>query len=189
MTPTQLLHESNSIVHVTEHEGNPHRRPLTYDEIHALFDAADARVEQIRAHHRKGVTAAMRDAALLKTIYAFGIRRREAWGLDLADLRHNPTVRPVRPVRCAVRALGQVLPRQPTETPHGFSPSRRWTGSCPCSNSGAARYGRASAPTVIRRWVTERADRMSLRRINDAFTAARAAGLDPSLDLHFLRHS
>lgn len=90
VTPTQLLHESNSIVHVTEHEGNPLRRPLTYDEIHALFDAADARVEQIRAHHRKGATAAMRDAALLKTIYAFGIRRREAWGLDLADLRHNP---------------------------------------------------------------------------------------------------
>ncbi len=85
VTPTQLLHESNSIVHVTEHEGNPRRRPLTYDEIHALFDAADARVEQIRAHHRKGATAAMRDAALLKTIYAFGIRRREAWGLDLAQ--------------------------------------------------------------------------------------------------------
>ncbi len=33
-------------------------------------------------------------------------------------------------------------------------------------------------------------DRMSLRRINEAFTAARdAAGLDPSLDLHCLRHS
>lgn len=92
VTPTQLLHESNSIVHVTEHEGNPRRRPLTYDEIHALFDAADARVEQIRAHHRKGATAAMRDAALLKTIYAFGIRRREAWGgLDLARMLLYPS--------------------------------------------------------------------------------------------------
>ena len=35
---------------------------------------------------------AMRDAAVLKTMYAFGLRRREAWGLDLADLRHNPKV-------------------------------------------------------------------------------------------------
>lgn len=51
--------QGNSIVHVTEHEGDPSRRPLTYDEIQALFDAADARVEQIRAHHRNGATAAM----------------------------------------------------------------------------------------------------------------------------------
>lgn len=39
-------------------------------------------------------------------------------------------------------------------------------------------------------WVTERASRISLRRINEAFTTAReAAGLDPALDLHCLRHS
>jgi hypothetical protein len=34
---------------VTEFEGQPHRRPLTYDEVQALFDAADGRVEEIRA--------------------------------------------------------------------------------------------------------------------------------------------
>jgi site-specific recombinase XerD len=49
------------------------------------------------------------------------------------------------------------------------------------------RFGATAHPAV---GVTERADRMSLRRINEAFTAARdAAGLDPSLDLHCLRHS
>jgi integrase len=74
-------------------EGQPHRRPLTYDEVQALFDAADGRVEEIRSRGRKGALAAQRDAALLKTVYAFGLRRREAWGLDLADLRHNPQVR------------------------------------------------------------------------------------------------
>ncbi len=111
VAPRQLLHEENSIVHVTEHEGDPRRRPLTYDEIQALFDAADARVEQIRAHHRKGAAAAMRDAALLKTIYAFGIRRREAWGTGPDGSAAQPEgTPPVRPVRRAVRALGQVLP-------------------------------------------------------------------------------
>ena len=70
--------------------GLPHRRPLTYDEVQALFDAADGRVEEIRSRGRKGALAAQRDAALLKTIYAFGLRRREAWGLDLPDLRRNP---------------------------------------------------------------------------------------------------
>ena len=32
----------------------------------------------------------MRDAALLKTVYAFGLRRNETRMLDLSDLRRNP---------------------------------------------------------------------------------------------------
>lgn len=39
-------------------------------------------------------------------------------------------------------------------------------------------------------WVTERASRISLRGINEAFEQARdAAGLPSELDLHSLRHS
>lgn len=39
-------------------------------------------------------------------------------------------------------------------------------------------------------WITERRGRMSPRKINDAFDAARqAAGLPDVLDLHCLRHS
>jgi integrase len=90
ITPSQVLHEWNTVVHVSEYEGDPRRRPLTYDEVQAMFDAADGHVDAIRTRHRKGGLAAMRDAALLRTIYAFGLRRQEAWGLDLSDLRHNP---------------------------------------------------------------------------------------------------
>jgi hypothetical protein len=39
--PRQILDEWNTVAHVTEFEGQPHRRPLTYDEVQALFDAAD----------------------------------------------------------------------------------------------------------------------------------------------------
>ncbi|MGY4784677.1 tyrosine-type recombinase/integrase [Rhodococcus opacus] len=190
VAPRQLLHEENSIVHVTEHEGDPRRRPLTYDEIQALFDAADARVEQIRAHHRKGAAAAMRDAALLKTVYAFGIRRREAWGLDLADLRHNPKAP-------QFGRFGALFVRW-GKSSRGSPPKRRTVLTVPemdwivpvleqwCTEV-RPRFGATSHPAV---WVTERADRMSLRRINEAFTAVRdAAGLEPSLDLHCLRHS
>jgi integrase/recombinase XerD len=46
--PMQILHEHNSITHVTEFEGRPGRRPLTYEEVQALFDAADGRVDEIR---------------------------------------------------------------------------------------------------------------------------------------------
>ena len=71
--PQQILDEWNTVAHVTEYEGQPHRRPLTYDEIQALFDAADGRVEEIRSRGRKGALAAQRDSALLKTVYAFGL--------------------------------------------------------------------------------------------------------------------
>jgi hypothetical protein len=88
--PMQILHEHNSVAHVTEFEGQPGRRPLSYDEVQALFDAADGRVEDIRSRGRKGALTAMRDSALLKAFYAFGLRRQEACGLDVTDLRHNP---------------------------------------------------------------------------------------------------
>jgi integrase len=69
-------------------------RTKTYDEIQALLDAADGRVEEIRNRGRKGALTAMRDSALLKTYYAYGMRRRENVGLDLADLRRNRDARP-----------------------------------------------------------------------------------------------
>jgi len=53
--PQQMLGDWNMVPHVTEYEGQPGRRPLTYDEVQALFDAADGRVEEIRARGRKGV--------------------------------------------------------------------------------------------------------------------------------------
>jgi hypothetical protein len=52
--PTQILHEWNSVKHVTNYEGDPRRRALTYDEIQALFDAADSLVGDIRDRGRKG---------------------------------------------------------------------------------------------------------------------------------------
>jgi hypothetical protein len=68
VAPRQLLHEWNTIVHVGDYEGDPRRRPLTYDEVQALFDAADGIAEEVRGRGRKGSLRAMRDAALLKTM-------------------------------------------------------------------------------------------------------------------------
>ena len=76
--PEQVFHEENSIVHVTDYEGDPSRRPLTYDEVQALFDAADGQAARISARRRKGAITAIRDAALLKFVYAYGLRRSEA---------------------------------------------------------------------------------------------------------------
>ncbi len=61
--PTAVLHEWNSMVHAADFEGRPGRRPLTYDEVQVLFDAADGRVAQVRRRRSKGATAAARDSA------------------------------------------------------------------------------------------------------------------------------
>jgi integrase len=71
--PAPVIGAWNTIAHVAAYEGGPQRRPLTYDEVQALFDAADGRAEEISRRGRKGGLVARRDAALLKVIYAFGL--------------------------------------------------------------------------------------------------------------------
>lgn len=188
--PQEVFHEGNSVLHTAEYEADPRRRPLTYDEVQALFDAADARPSKIRGQGRKGALCALRDAAVLKTVYAYGTRRTESSRLDLVDLRRNRkapqfgkfgslmvrfgksskgappkrrTVLTVPEMDWAVDALDQWL----SEIRPQFSPGRH--------------------PAL---WVTERAGRLSPRSINEAFVEARrAADLDEDLDLHCLRHS
>ena len=148
--PQRILDEWITVAHVTDYEGQPHRRPLTYDEVQALFDAADGRVDEIRSRGRKGALAAQRDAALLKTVYAFGLRRREAWGLDLADLRHNPQVR-------QFSRYGALFVRW-GKSSNGSPPKRRtvltvpemdWV--VPCWSSGSGRSARCSPREATRR--------------------------------------
>jgi len=47
--PQQIFHEDNRVAHVAEYEGQPGRRPLTYDEVQSLFDAADGQAEEAQA--------------------------------------------------------------------------------------------------------------------------------------------
>jgi integrase/recombinase XerC len=188
--PAQIFHEDNRVAHVGEYEGRPERRPLTYDEVQALFDAVDGRVEEIRGRGRKGALTAMRDAALLKTIYAFGLRRNEARGLDLADLRRNPKAADYG--RC-----GGLFVRF-GKASNGSPPKRRTVLTVPemdwivdvlehWINEVRPLFSPGPLAAI---WVTERASRISLRGINVAFDQARdAAGLPAELDLHSLRHS
>jgi site-specific recombinase XerD len=188
--PAQILSEHNTVAHTADYEGRPGRRPLTYDEVQALFDAADGRVEDIRARRRKGALTALRDAVLLKTVYAFGLRRQEAWGLDLVDLRRNPQA-------ADYGNLGALTVRY-GKSANGGPPKRRTVLTVP-EMDWIVPVLRAWLEEVRpllspgrhpALWVTERRGRLSMRSINDAFTTARdAAGLDPDLDLHALRHS
>lgn len=150
--PVQLLHEWNTVAHRLDYEGEPGRRPLSYDEVQALFDAADGLVDAARALGRKGGLTTQRDAVLLKCVYAFGLRRREAWGLDVVDLGRNLRLRrSAGSGRCScATARGR-----PAASRSGarYCWSRRWTGSSRCWVSGS--------PTCGRCWCRERTRRCS----------------------------
>ena len=188
--PMQILHEHNSITHVTEFEGQPGRRPLSYEEVQALFDAADGRVEETRKRRRKGALTAMRDSALLKTVYAFGLRRREAAGLDLTDFRRNPKAPDYGRYGALFVRFGK--------SSNGSPPKRRTVFTVPEMDwivgvfdhyltEVRPRFEAGSHPAL---WVTERCGRLSKRGVNEAFETAReAAHLPAELDLHSLRHS
>ncbi len=176
--PQMVLHEFNSVRHVADVESRPGRRPLSYEEVQALFDAADGLVEQLRARGRKGGVAALRDAIVLKTVYAFGLRRREAWGLDLADLRHNARARQFG--RC-----GAVFVRWGKGS-HGSPPRRRTVLLVPemdwlvapfeqWLDEVRARFDSGESQALF---LTERGGRLALRGVNEAFGRARdVAGL------------
>ncbi|MFD6073112.1 tyrosine-type recombinase/integrase, partial [Amycolatopsis lurida] len=190
MAPTMVLHEFNSIRHVTDVESRPGRRALSYDEVQRLFDAADGLADQSRARGRKGGVPALRDSIVLKTVYAFGLRRREAWGLDLADLRQNPQVRRFK--RC-----GALFVRWGKGS-RGSPPQRRTVLLVPEMDWLVEPFDdwlekirpMLDSTSVPALFLTERGSRLALRGVNDAFHRARdAAGLDPDLDLHCLRHS
>lgn len=188
--PQAIFHEGNSVLHRVEFEGDPRRRPLTYEEVQALFDAADGRAGQIRGRGRKGALVAVRDAAILKVVYAFGLRRQEASRLDLADLRRSRAAP-------AFGAYGSLMVRYGKSTT-GSPPKRRTVLLVPemdwvidtlqdWMTEQRPLFSPDKHPAL---WVTERRGRVSSRSINEAFVAARQeAGLDETLDLHCLRHS
>ncbi len=189
-TPQLIFHEGNSIAHKVDHEGDPRRRPLTYDEVQVLFDAADARPGRIVGRGVKGGLSAVRGAAVLKTIYAYGLRRSEAAQLDLVDLRGNPKLPELG--RC-----GSVMVRF-GKSSKGSAPKRRSVLLVPEMDwvtevledwitQVRPRFGPGRHPAL---WVTERLGRLRARSINDAFVAVKQdAGLDEKLDVHCLRHS
>lgn len=190
LVPQLVFHEGNSVRHKVEYEGDPRRRPLTYDEIQALFDAAEARPSKIAGRGVKGGLSAARDAAVLKTIYAYGLRRTETSMLDLVDLRCNPKVP-------QFDRFGSLLVRY-AKPAKGTPPKRRsvllvhemdWITDVldEWLTELRPRFSPGKHPAL---WVTERVGRLSPRSINEAFVSVReAAGLDDALDVHCLRHS
>lgn len=186
--PVQVCTEWNRARHVADYEGDPGRRPFTLDELQSFFDHADDEVERIRNTGRKGALAAFRDAALFKVVYGWGLRRREAVMLDVADLHPNASAQ-------AFGSYGALHVRY-GKAKRGSAPRRRTVLSVFDWAVDALRQYREEVrpalgfPEHPALWVTERGSRLSLRALDDRFATYRLAlGLPEELDLHCLRHS
>jgi len=186
--PVQVCGQANLAGHAADYEGRPGRRPLSRQECQALFDAADARVAQIRDGRRKGWLPAFRDATMLKVAYAFGLRRRELLMLESHDFGANPKAPEfadfgVCHVRWGKATRGSAPRRRSVLTvmPWSVDILTEWTGEV------WPQLRRGSAPTL---WPSERGCRVSEDRFNAAFAQAAAdAGLGAGLSPHCLRHS
>ena len=86
----QVCHDWNTATHVNDCEARPARRALRPRVLQALFDLADDDAVTIPAARRKGWLSAVRDSTMLKTTYAWGLRRNGVRLLELADLGRNP---------------------------------------------------------------------------------------------------
>jgi integrase/recombinase XerC len=186
--PRQIVDERNLIVHTNEFEGDPGRRPLSREELEAFLDHCDAQVAGRRALRRKGSLAALRDAALFKTIYAWGLRRQEAARLDLVDFARNPH-------KPDFGSFGSLSVRY-GEAMAGGPPRRRnvltvcdWAVEVSEEYLQEIRplYGRDEHPAL---WLSERGGLDSSPYISERFAHYRdALGLPRELTPHGLRHS
>lgn len=188
--PSQICHEWNTTAHLNDYEGRPQRRPFSYDEIEDLFGYLDERVERIAISGRKGSLAALRDAHMVKTTYAYGLRRNELCRLELVDLRPNPHMP-------EWGNFGSLHVRYGKAT-RGSSPRRRTVLTVPEFDWAVAglRQWVEQARPILRAgnhpalWVTERLTRVDGAFFEKRFSRIRAeAGLPAELTLHCLRHS
>jgi integrase/recombinase XerC len=186
--PVQIIDERNAIAHDVEYEGRPGRRPLTREELVMFFDHCDARVSDRRARGRKGALAAFRDAALLKMIYVFGLRRQEAAHLDVTDFSANPH-------RPSFGTYGSLSVRY-GKASRASAPKRRnvltvfdWSVEVIEQYVCEVRplYELDDHPAL---WLTERGGRIAVEQITERFGEYRdELGLPKELTPHALRHS
>ncbi|MCC6496887.1 MAG: tyrosine-type recombinase/integrase [Propionibacteriaceae bacterium] len=185
--PIQVINEVNSAAHVADSEADPRKRAFSRPELQALFDHADDQVQRRRTLGRKGWLTAFRDATLLKTAYAFGLRRTETRMLDVADFGPNPSA-------AEFGGYGVVYVRY-GKAQRGSPPKRRsvltvrpWIVPVLQQWFGEVRpLLAADSPAV---WPSERGVRIGGNAVDVALRHARnALGMDPVLDFHSLRRS
>jgi integrase/recombinase XerC len=187
--PVQVFHEWNTAAHRTEVEARPGNRPFTRVELQRFFDYCDERVVAAQRRGRKGWLTAFRDAVLFKTIYGWGLRRREAAMLDVADWAPNARAPEFGGYGVLSVRYGKASKGSPPKRRSVLS-TMRWAAEAVDEYVAEIRPAyRAAAKPML--WPTERDARISLEHIDARFAEYRdALGMDAGLrGPHCLRHS
>jgi integrase/recombinase XerC len=148
---------------------------ISADQMAALLEAPLQELARERASGEEPVDAApfLRDAAVLETIYSSGLRISEVCGLRVADV--NLSERALR-----VRGKGRKERQVPLGRPAVAALERFWTATGHTREGGSAVFPRnSSTPDPVTAGEIQR----RLKRY------LSAAGLDPALTPHKLRHS
>lgn len=185
--PAQVCYEWNSAAHTQDNEQDPGKRAFTHAELQAFFDHADAEVARCRELGRKGWLAALRDAVLFKTAYAWGLRRNEVRHLQTVDFERNPHAREFGRygavnVRWGKAHAGSAPKRRTVLTVFDWSPEviAQWV------ERGLPRFtdpGLDLFPSERGTLVSEVALSARFRRYRDELAMA------PGLDIHSFRRS
>ena len=186
--PVQVCHEWNTRVHVQDYEGDPRRRPLTRRELQRLFDRADREVGARLAGKRKGAGSAYRDATLLKVLYGWGLRAREALMLDIVDFYRNPKLPDFGDYGFLRVRYGKASRGSPPK-PRTIATVMPWTVDAVADYvDNVLPLMRVDSEPAL--WWSERGTRLGQRSLNDRFAELRdELGMDPRLTPHCLRHS
>ncbi|MWA09137.1 tyrosine-type recombinase/integrase [Streptomyces sp. BA2] len=188
--PVQICHEWNTARHVQEAQGRPGKRALTHDELQAVLDHADDRAVAAQSSGRKGWISAFRDAVLLKTAYAWGLRRNEVRNLELCDLATNPKAREFGAYGIIRVRYGKAM--------RGSPPKRRSVLTVPLFDwavEALQQWTEEIQPAIAGAnnsclWPSERGDKLAAATVTTAFTRCRKElDLPERLDFHSLRRS
>jgi site-specific recombinase XerD len=186
--PVPIMHEWNTLAHLSDYEGDPEARPFTRDELQRFLDYADEQVERAVTAKRKGALAAYRDATLFKVVYGWGLRRTETTKLDLVDWGANPAAAQFGRFGTLNVRYGKAKRGQPPRR-RNVASVMGWAVEAVADyvDNIRPRFGCVEHPAL---WVTERGGRVKPAEINARFVAYRdALGLPAALSPHSLRHS
>jgi integrase len=186
--PAQVCTEWNVATHTNGYEGSAEVRPFAREELQGFLDFCDEKAVEARRLGRKGWLAAFRDATLFKTIYAWGLRRREAAKLELTDFWKNAEFP-------EFGRYGTLLVRYGKASKGGV-PRRRnvltvmpWAVEVLEEYVSEIRplYGPAAGNAL---WPTERGMSVSAHHVSRRFAEYRdELGLPEEMHPHCLRHS
>ncbi|MGB3439480.1 MAG: tyrosine-type recombinase/integrase [Actinophytocola sp.] len=185
--PIQIIYDINSAAHVADSEADAAKRAFTREELQTLFDHVDDQVARKRALGKKGWLSAFRDATLLKTAYAYGLRRNETRMLDAVDFGRNPRGPEFGDFGVCYVRYGKAQ--------RGSPPKRRsvltvWTWSVDVLEQWFTEARPLFRWDSRAAWPSERNSRIAGKTLDNRLAAYRdELGLDPALDFHSLRRS